>query len=506
MADRGKRSYVVALGSVPQQSVTKARKRNSTSFAKLSSRGKFSVTDEEAPPAAFQKLPIEVNRMIPLFLNDRDICQFRLICRTTNAAINGDELSFWRLRFRDIFAYNERLSNEQLKEKYQTRQKVLLRGTSVNFHHGYSSDEQTVLKILRNLIVESFQGPYQEYDDTFHPVCINQEHLIRFILNSRLFFNTRRLPSPSRAPGINPTLVAIQLMCAHFLFSLDGFKQNILSFDLSQQLVYATSITAPIFTGPHKVEVNLVWVLHCLNFFRSYMVGDQVMGKVIATMVDGERPSGWRGRLTDGAAPLSRHWKGTYAFLDEKELAAIRQMGEEDDCLFVSDRNVDDGCVQNLNLEFAKDGEEFAWPKLFEERLCSRGHGAAYTRPHTHTRAQHRFLKPLELDPVGIHFVGEGDDDEHFYANGWLNPLPAQPRGCEIPGWQRITFMKYFVDEQGAMEMDALWAYEGAVLPGGRIVLGRWWWASEEIGEMGEENSGPFILWAVDGEQIEDGE
>jgi hypothetical protein len=62
-------------------------------------------------------------------------------------------------------------------------------------------------------------------------------------------------------------------------------------------------------------------------------------------------------------------------------------------------------------------------------------------------------------------------------ALGWLNTLP--PQGG-IPGWQRITFMKHFTQDYDHPNEDNLWAYEGVVLPGGRIILGRWWFASEQ--------------------------
>ncbi len=41
--------------------------------------------------------------------------------------------------------------------------------------------------------------------------------------------------------------------------------------------------------------------------------------------------------------------------------------------------------------------------------------------------------------------------------------------------------MKHFMDDLDQIEQDNLWAYEGVVLPGGRIILGRWWYASERV-------------------------
>jgi hypothetical protein len=78
-----------------------------------------------------------------------------------------------------------------------------------------------------------------------------------------------------------------------------------------------------------------------------------------------------------------------------------------------------------------------------------------------------------------IQFEGHGEDlEDEYNALGWLNALPPQ---AGIPGWQRITFMKHFMDDFEQPEQDNLWAYEGVVLPGGRIILGRWWFASEPV-------------------------
>lgn len=75
--------------------------------------------------------------------------------------------------------------------------------------------------------------------------------------------------------------------------------------------------------------------------------------------------------------------------------------------------------------------------------------------------------------------MGRGEDlDDDFNAIGWLNPLPPQEG---IPGWQRITFMKHFMEDLDEVDQDNLWAYEGVVLPGGRIILGRWWLASGQV-------------------------
>ena len=43
------------------------------------------------------------------------------------------------------------------------------------------------------------------------------------------------------------------------------------------------------------------------------------------------------------------------------------------------------------------------------------------------------------------------------------------------------------------------WAYEGVVLPGGMIMLGRWWSPMDDMEER--HCMGPFIFWNVAGEE-----
>lgn len=80
-----------------------------------------------------------------------------------------------------------------------------------------------------------------------------------------------------------------------------------------------------------------------------------------------------------------------------------------------------------------------------------------------------------------------------------------------------MTMMKFFFDSQGRPDEEALWAYEGVVLPGGQIMVGRWWSPDDtaltsknvRASRMFERESwltllalqmysGPFVFWNVD--------
>lgn len=75
-----------------------------------------------------------------------------------------------------------------------------------------------------------------------------------------------------------------------------------------------------------------------------------------------------------------------------------------------------------------------------------------------------------------------------------------------IPGFQRITIIKFFPEEDGSFDRDQAWGYEGCVLPGGRIIIGRWFHANSDLNDE-DIMSGPFIFWNVDkSEAFIDGE
>ncbi|KAF2472211.1 uncharacterized protein BDR25DRAFT_367005 [Lindgomyces ingoldianus] len=450
--------------------------------------------------AAFNKLPIELNKQIVHYLDtDRDICSFRLICKNTNHAVDGDNLSFWRSRFRDAFAMKPGSSNNVLKKQYQRRKRYLRLGAGVDFYRGWTKQEQKVLRVLRDLIVESFQGPYG-LDEYGRPFCLNQQQLVKFVKNSKTFLDIKRLRKRKNAeddekPYTSPALAAIQLMCAHFLFGQEQ-THNIYCFEVSQKAVYDTAADRPLYGGYNNLEVNMEWFLHCLNFFKYHMVSKSMQSfhAIMDALDVTQKPSHWQAQLVDGCYPLSKHWKGTYAFLDAPELQELRNSSydaDEDD-VFIDGNMEGDGKIQTLLLECVESGK-FNWPTIFEKHLQSKPRMKC-----RRTRAQQRSMSPSDAEAVSIHFTGQGDDaEEHFFASGWLNPLPAQPRGIEIPGWQRITFMKYFIDDDHQYAEDNLWAYEGVVLPGGRMILGRWWLVPEVADSAQSNYSGPFIFWAV---------
>ena len=302
-----------------------------------------------------------------------------------------------------------------------------------------------------------------------------------------------------------PLLYTIQVVAAPMLLSFDPHIADYhFGFPDSQAIVYSTPTAWPIFTGCHGLDINMPFILHNLNFWKYHMVREveNTLFNAFADLDDDERPRWWSTQPKQGEHALGKRWKGSYAFVDREDIDTMRR-GLSDDADPIQDQFAgEDACFsfQNMKLELADEGKELPWPQMFEKELRSLTPAATRAR----TRAQKRCATPdaiANFKPQSFRFDGEGlDVAEQFFASGWLNPLPPQ---SGIPGWRRMTMMKYFEHEfdAGVIDPEGLWAYEGVVLPGGQIMLGRWW--SVDDGVDGQY-SGPFILWCVDGPKYED--
>lgn len=175
--------------------------------------------------------------------------------------------------------------------------------------------------------------------------------------NSKLLLNnTKRPEHPPRNKQntVEPTLAAVKLMCSHLLFEFDNVKHGPLGVEEAQRMVYMATNKAPLYTGPTLTDLNMEWILHCMNFFRHHMMSQEAgtLYEVMNELDPYEKPSAWQEQLCSGAAPLHKHWKGTYSYLDVSELAKLRRLSTEqlsDD--FFPDKNVDEGKIQVRTID-----------------------------------------------------------------------------------------------------------------------------------------------------------
>ena len=250
----------------------------------------------------------------------------------------------------------------------------------------------------------------------------------------------------------------------------------------------------------------------------------------------------------------------------------IRSLQPEEGRDPVDNINADDG-FQTLDLDFSHEANTLPWPRAFEthlhalptNELCKKLHNISKpktprlrpTRPlfepdldtglktppdsptagapqqqFPHVPHQTPDLPPTPTSPPPVlypkkghnflQFSGSGVDAEPYLCTGIVHPIPPQQK---IPGWQRVTMMKYFgsdkpkkrgsnpshnaftppaddeVDDDVEFDDDvdidgSCWCYEGLVLPGGMIMVGRWWSPVDTSEDM--ECVGPFIFWNVE--------
>jgi hypothetical protein len=298
--------------------------------------------------------------------------------------------------------------------------------------------------------------------------------------------------------------LTIRAVLAPLLFSNAGGicqeHQNKITFavqfKMDQMQAYASFIHQPIVL-PY-LKVNMPWINHMINFFVGYSIGHEYLQGRFWDHYDAydheEKPEQlWDIKLATAIpSALGRVWKGTYAYLDYLDFNNIRHQSSTADTNILHDKNIDSKYpIQTLKLWVPVHQNEVPTTTTFQPRFDDILKTGAIFEGTTDPTTR-KALDQAEMSTYG--YEGIGYDEENFYATGRITPLPPQ---SGIPGFQRITMMKYFHDSTGNVDWSALWAYEGVILPGGKIIVGRWW-SPEHRGHTVNQYSGPFILWNVD--------
>jgi len=108
-------------------------------------------------------------------------------------------------------------------------------------------------------------------------------------------------------------MTALQLVLSHYSFDQSlGLKTW--GFPDSQQAAYSSVASMPMFVGFNKLQVNLVWVLHIMNFFKYHITSssEHTLFEQFAMLESWEKPQEWKSQLKGGTYTLGKFWKGTY--------------------------------------------------------------------------------------------------------------------------------------------------------------------------------------------------
>ncbi|WPA96144.1 uncharacterized protein RHO25_000750 [Cercospora beticola] len=460
--------------------------------------------DADSVPNPFHKLPLELMWNIALQIeDDADLCNFQLSFRDADITVKSDK--FWKQRFMTKFDRPRVGSfikgDAQFEDQYKKRREVLR--NKPLFLLGNRKREIQCLAVLRDMILDSYShrnGSSKNIHDhivTFQHDC----NLLKGIFGSNYMPRATSESDIARV-NANPVMRMLQVLLAPSLLDPRPFdpenEPHIADYPRSQYMAYSSVRQQPIFIGCSGLDVNFTWTLHQLNFWRTHLLSPQeaTLNYCYSLLEDHERPRFWQRQLEHAVAPcMDRKWKGAYGFVTEDEVLTIRSLSGEHE--HIQDEFSGDevhGDLQDLTLDVTEAGAE-SWSPVFEDILRS----LAKPQRKMRTRAQKSSAMAQENPELrSFRFGGAGEDQEqNFLADGWFNSLPPQ---MGVPGWQRMTMMKYFIeDDTNEIDYESLWAYEGVVLPGGQIIIGRWWSPTNII--EGEAYSGPFLLWCVDQKQ-----
>ncbi|RFU36337.1 hypothetical protein B7463_g65, partial [Scytalidium lignicola] len=441
--------------------------------------------------------------IISFIPKDKDVVAYAQVCKATSIAVSS---SVWHARFIVLFDPATG-KTEDLAQKYMFRQEMVKLSvffdptTRIGVHKQGRSNKQmkpAVLKMLKDLIIESdaqtiikfFNVPVVE-GKNFRWLCRYLQCDVLSVactdIMDAMLTNDDNEISDSKSYGAE--LLVIQICLAPFALNRFYHASNkLMHFDESQRMVYAHQEEEPLFLGTCSTNINARWVLHALNFFKFHMRaagGEGILNTEYDAFDHHLLPQFWTGKLTGGTQTLDHRWIGAYTFLDYPELIKIRLPSQKNG-IFMDE--VDSECpFSDLCIWF--DEKYFGkkeWPKRWEHFLRSPLPG--FNRPTT---------RNMPKCPEIKHFFGRAEDSRVSNFYGCIHELPPQQG---IPGFQRLAMLKFFPDQNGLFDPEQVWGYEGVVLPGNRIIIGRWW----DIDTVGDSYCGPFIFWNVFGSPTEE--
>lgn len=317
--------------------------------------------------------------------------------------------------------------------------------------------------------------------------CQNED-ILRSLFNRRI--SSKRTIGGPTLP--EPLLQVIQTMLCPLTLSDIGCE--VYDFPSSQIAAYSPACKSPIFTGCYGGAINMDWILQQFNFWKYHFT--QEAESTLYTDIDeidpSELPKLWNSALSQQNLPaLPKKWRGISAYLKPHEVTAMRVENPRDDIMdeFSSDTNTSG--IQDLELEFAPHQLNESAERKFSD-VCN----AHHPKKRAKTRSDAPDDRNVSSKPRSFRLENsEGPCPEgEWIGDGWMSSLPSQ---SGIPGWQRMTMMKYWKTNDGEINELSLWCYEGVVLPGGKTIVGRWW-APDEFAGTEEQYSGPFVMWSAE--------
>ncbi|KAJ5683220.1 hypothetical protein N7462_006385, partial [Penicillium macrosclerotiorum] len=383
-----------------------------------------------------------VLQVIAVFLpQDRDIASLSLVCREVRERVLGAESAFWRARFKAEYDLPKGRSNEELRREYQIRTIVLRQ--AIDFKQEKSDHQTLWIEVIQTMLIEALTLPIESSTSK------NWEKIRETLTRGRFLCYLKRE---------HPTQVycAVQLCLTSLALDSEVTKESCGRNDYDLGAVY--SFKLPI-NGPlidHEL-LDFTPFIHIHHFWQHHLMGssENTFYESFSTLPDEQKPKSRKSYASHAYTPCQTYW-----------LDMIVKLGTH-----LSQIDI-------MTLEIEHEPSERVWPDECNKIIPLLG-GDGMQRTY---------------------FQGEqstlGGDPANNPVFGFTE-LIARPYG-DIPGWTRICFAicegSSESDETGDTDdFDSHWVhgYEGLLLPGGRIMMGRWL----DLKNMDASGRGPFIFW-----------
>ncbi|GIK03759.1 hypothetical protein Aspvir_007833 [Aspergillus viridinutans] len=435
------------------------------------------------------QLPTEIIQYIAYLLpSDVDIVNLVSCCVHLAMVILPAHSSIWRQRFKDLYGIPQRRPSSELKLEYQIRSIVL--SQKISFRYGQKKEQTLWLEVLRDMLLEALESA--PTDEHTAPKLLEQ---IRKTLHNSEFLNRPVCGyGDKKADAPSELFCAVQLCLTHLVLDPSmAFYCLRNDYDIGVVYSFQVDISEPLVSVD---KLDLEKILHIRNFWLRHLLNPNEATFYSSYTSLCQRPKATR-PLADSKSCVSTHWLGYYSCIHPYP-DSLSRLEHRQTC---ADLETHWPQVDPMSLRIKLDSDPLNWPTLFESII-----------PILGSRTHCSYFR-------GIETQHGSDDDSTYLVRGFTESIPTAHGG--FPNWRRICFAIYDADreqlplipnddETSGKGKDDLWlpeeawppydlevefnwihGYEGAILPSGTIMIGRWI-------DMVEPNArGPFIFWSM---------
>ncbi|KAJ5150575.1 Major facilitator superfamily domain general substrate transporter [Penicillium coprophilum] len=420
-------------------------------------------TTTQSPRSRLLELPNEILQEIACCLpSDRDVLHLSQSCKEMWAKVFEYESAIWRDRFAKHYDLAPGKPSRDLMFEYQIRAIVL--SAPIQFKEEEDDRQYLWMEVIQNMLEESLKLPIalgetsktlQRIRETLKGVDFLSEFQ-KERTSSQLFY-------------------ALQLCLTSFALDpaiTEPCRRT--DYDIRQVYSYEERVGEAFIDHD---DLDLAKLLNLRNFWqRHFLNASELTYQESFSGLPAELKPKIRKDNPTETSELSTSWLGYYSCMHP--LSDLQMINERQTC---ADLETHGDSIDIMTLDLQPSSDQF-WPE------------------------QCRKIIPLasEPDTKRTYFdelMGGGyEAGNHVF--GFTEEIAVPHGGFE--GWARICFIIVEADEEESNEeeeempsstvMDGegwIHGYEAIVIPGGRLMLGRW------VDMKEPEARGPFIFWDV---------